>query len=1707
MKPITTRKRWRLACAAIGTATLAICANLPAQTVPPFTDVDLGSPASAGSVVTNADGSLTVTAGGTDIWGTSDQCNYFYTTLTESQWSMQIKINSDLQNGDVWAKCEVMCRNDATPAANDAFVAMMYTKPSTENWLIDQFRTVAGGNADWYHPNPQVTYKAPLWIDLLRNGEVFSFFYSFDNVSWIDALDIDTSTNAFTGNDNGTSFGPTEAFGATVTAGVAVTCHYGSGDTPTTSINISQPQVYYVHPISAIGTWVPLKNCTNYAGCEANFSFMSTNNGSPPQTYANATLYQWYKNGTAIAGATGTDLNFLIDPNDPAANGSKVYCQVTIAPPYNGTIKGMYSTTNTLTVLPGVAYYTNGVKLEYWANSTLAELESGNIGPATWIGLQPSFDHPGIGQINYATRNSGWFIPPATDKYVFFVASDDNSDLFLSTDDSMKNKTLIAQEPGYSGYDSWIVSGDGAATSAPQKRSDQWTAGATGVNPPWANGIPLTKGQPYYIELDHQQVGGGDDFSVTYQTMSQIATANWATNFNDTATIIAGTNGNIMLATWKATQANFTWAQEPVNMNVTAGGGANFIAKAASDGEFTPAYQWYRGSAPIAGATGTAYYLANCQSADNNATFFAVASQEGLTSITSAVVTLTVGGGIWEPGFALQSWWYGDDPTAADNLAILEAFQMPLPSITVACPAVEGRAINNTGPNDDNGQIVCWVVPPATGNYTFYCNSDDACDLFLSTDNTAANKRMIAQEVGWSNPRQWTTANGGNASQKCSDTFIPPNGTTAPNPNGIRLTKGVQYYLELDHVNYTGGDNCEATAEPTGTPPNLGDVSTLTGSYIGYYFPRCSWVAVTNQPVSISNAAPFTQVTFTAGGDSDSQIGIMGVDYPDSGLTNYMFYQWTVNGTAVPGVTGTTCTIEADPWNNNAQVVCQMRALGYANAAGTPIWSNSATAVLTVKTNSATPAIAYASTFMNNGSLNVLDIRFNKPMNPTSLLGATYSAVNASGASLTLANPLVFTNGSSRLSKNSQVLSADQYASVQLNILNLPSSYPYTVTVTGAKDAWGNALTANTATVVQSTLVDTDIGTPPADPVVPGVLWVNGPGAYTIQCEGSDIWNAADGFNFAYQQMTGDFDVVVRVVDDSHTSDWCKAGLMVRETLDAGSRDWNVINDPVSSDGIAAADGSGGGANDIEANCRPAQNGNSVGWQNGYYGEAAQYPNAWLRLKRTGQNLYCYYSNDGANWLLHGQASPLTAGDSNALPATVYVGICQTAHSNDANPPPAWTSLLYLATCDYDSYNPAYVEAPATQPVPALVTGTPAIAFASFYTNNNLSAPEMMVDLKFNKPMDPASLTKATYSVAGLTVTGINVYTNASMNLSPTSEAVSNNYSSVLLTVTGTPKLPLAVTVTGAQDYWANALASPGNAASANLCALVNQDIGAAGDPAVPSVMWVNSANAYSIQCEGSDQWNNADGFNFSYTELSGDFDVVVRVKDNDHTSNWSKAGLMVREDLTPGSRNWNIVNDPDSSDGIMAIDNTGTGASAIEANCRNTTAGSSGSWQVTSNGIAPAYPNAWVRLQRTGTQLAGYYSTDGTNWTQRCWDDPTTIGGKTALPQTVYVGISQSAHNNDSTPLPPFANLAFLDTTDYDNFNAAYVPSGTTTRAKITIMRSGSNVIISWTPAGGTLYSSPALGANAKWTAVANPSNPMTIPIGPTSEFYRLQY
>jgi hypothetical protein len=76
-------------------------------------------------------------------------------------------------------------------------------------------------------------------------------------------------------------------------------------------------------------------------------------------------------------------------------------------------------------------------------------------------------------------------------------------------------------------------------------------------------------------------------------------------------------------------------------------------------------------------------------------------------------------------------------------------------------------------------------------------------------------------------------------------------------------------------------------------------------------------------------------------------------------------------------------------------------------------------------------------------------------------------------------------------------------------------------------------------------------------------------------------------------------------------------------------------------------------------------------------------------------------------------------------------------------------------------------------------------------------------------------------------------------------------------------------------------------------------EIGAVGTPGTAS----GDTSAFSVDGAGADVWGTADAFRFVYTTLSGNGSITTRVTSEEYVNDWTKAGVMIRETLTPGSR------------------------------------------------------------------------------------------------------------------------------------------------------------------------------------------------------------
>jgi chitodextrinase/regulation of enolase protein 1 (concanavalin A-like superfamily) len=141
---------------------------------------------------------------------------------------------------------------------------------------------------------------------------------------------------------------------------------------------------------------------------------------------------------------------------------------------------------------------------------------------------------------------------------------------------------------------------------------------------------------------------------------------------------------------------------------------------------------------------------------------------------------------------------------------------------------------------------------------------------------------------------------------------------------------------------------------------------------------------------------------------------------------------------------------------------------------------------------------------------------------------------------------------------------------------------------------------------------------------------------FTLQGAGADIYGSADAFQFAYQPMTGDGQIIARVASQRDTHVSAKAGVMFRNNLNAGSAHFSLLVTP--SKGVSLA--------------RRLTQDASVSNIATVNGAVA----VWLKLCRFGNVFYAYTSNDGVHWTLVGQ-------DTVVMSQTIYVGLAVASHN------------------------------------------------------------------------------------------------------------------------------------------------------------------------------------------------------------------------------------------------------------------------------------------------------------------------------------------------------------------------------------------------------------------------------------------------------------
>jgi hypothetical protein len=162
-------------------------------------------------------------------------------------------------------------------------------------------------------------------------------------------------------------------------------------------------------------------------------------------------------------------------------------------------------------------------------------------------------------------------------------------------------------------------------------------------------------------------------------------------------------------------------------------------------------------------------------------------------------------------------------------------------------------------------------------------------------------------------------------------------------------------------------------------------------------------------------------------------------------------------------------------------------------------------------------------------------------------------------------------------------------------------------------------------------------------------------------------------------------------------------------------------------------------------------------------------------------------------------------------------------------------------------------------------------------------------------------------------------------------------------------------------------------------------------------------ATGWDIVAGGSDIWETSDQFHFVHKQVAGDFDIAVRVESFTPAHLYSKAGLMIRESLSPDSAHLMFLVFSDSS---PRNNNLG----AYEMQFRSV---ADGACQAVYPAVRPpaspefpaAYPNSWLRVQRRGDRFYAFGPIDGKAWKIYAMQE-------LKLAKQVYVGPALTSHN-----------------------------------------------------------------------------------------------
>jgi len=148
---------------------------------------------------------------------------------------------------------------------------------------------------------------------------------------------------------------------------------------------------------------------------------------------------------------------------------------------------------------------------------------------------------------------------------------------------------------------------------------------------------------------------------------------------------------------------------------------------------------------------------------------------------------------------------------------------------------------------------------------------------------------------------------------------------------------------------------------------------------------------------------------------------------------------------------------------------------------------------------------------------------------------------------------------------------------------------------------------------------------------------------YTMTGAGTDIYGESDEFHYAYKQLSGEGSITAKVESLTDVHEWSKAGVMIRETLDADSAQVLVSVTPRQ--------------NGVEFMYRLAGE-TTTAWTEA--GDPVHNPPHWVRIRRVQNDFFAEHSVDGNIWVDIEGDNPSMA--EIPMSANTYIGLHVLSH-------------------------------------------------------------------------------------------------------------------------------------------------------------------------------------------------------------------------------------------------------------------------------------------------------------------------------------------------------------------------------------------------------------------------------------------------------------